>query len=135
MLSVIWLNVVSPNVVAPKIDYLRRTQPFHFFIFRWFCHFDDDNYVNVPGVNLIKLFTAVIFWMRLRVFVPGKPFQLSLFFARSNVGAYQSGVPFRDSRLRLVDQTHLKHWDGLERLARDKHTSFLWVCPLQAFPA
>jgi fringe protein len=21
-----------------------------FFYFRWFCHFDDDQYVNVPGL-------------------------------------------------------------------------------------
>ncbi len=59
------------------------------------------------------------------VFVPGKPFQLSLIFARSKIKAYLSGVPFRDSRLRVVDQTHQKHWTGLERLARDKHSRLL----------
>lgn len=29
-----------------------RKHPFFFFPVRWFCHFDDDNYVNVP--TLVK---------------------------------------------------------------------------------
>ena len=31
---------------------LSKVKSFNFaiFSFRWFCHFDDDNYVNVPGL-------------------------------------------------------------------------------------
>ena len=32
--------------------FLLQTFLFSYFSFRWFCHFDDDNYVNVP--TLVK---------------------------------------------------------------------------------
>lgn len=33
--------------------FVKISQNILFFSFRWFCHFDDDNYVNVP--QLLKL--------------------------------------------------------------------------------
>ncbi len=52
------------------------------------------------GPVLEKHFTAVIygFSLQARVFVPGKPFQLSLVFV-GNAGAYLSETPFRCSGL------------------------------------
>lgn len=33
------------------------------FIFRWFCHFDDDNYVNVPRlVKLLDEYSPTVDW-------------------------------------------------------------------------
>jgi hypothetical protein len=39
---------------------------FFFFFFidlRWFCHVDDDNYVNVPALNgLLKMYNPIKDW-------------------------------------------------------------------------
>jgi len=55
-----------------------------------------------PGPNVTKHFMAVIYNVcyKIRVFVPGKPFPLSLMIS-SKAGAYPNGEPFRDSPLRV----------------------------------
>ncbi len=53
------------------------------------------------------------------MFVPGKLFQSSPMFA-GKARAYPSGAPER-----LHTGLPRKHWTGLEKLARDKHSSLL----------
>jgi hypothetical protein len=57
--------------------------------------------ISRPGPDLVKRFNSVIneFFYYARVFVPGKPFQISLMFASKAV-AYSSGTPFKDSTLK-----------------------------------
>jgi hypothetical protein len=54
----------------------------------------------LPGANVIKLFTAVIyeFSLKARMYVPSKPFQLSLMF-EGKAGACPSEASFRCSTL------------------------------------
>lgn len=36
---------------------------FFLFIYRWFCHFDDDNYVNIPRlVRLLDDYSPTVDW-------------------------------------------------------------------------
>lgn len=37
----------TPDCDGPNYGYRKRYKA-ALFCFRWFCHFDDDNYVNVP---------------------------------------------------------------------------------------
>ena len=39
-------NIADALIPVYKVD----NQSILFFNFRWFCHFDDDNYVNVPAL-------------------------------------------------------------------------------------
>lgn len=41
------------NFIPKFIVILIRKSFFFSFYFRWFCHFDDDNYVNVPKLKLL----------------------------------------------------------------------------------
>jgi len=44
--------------------------------FRWFCHVDDDNYVNVPALDeLLKMYNPIGDWYLGRTSTP-KPLQI-----------------------------------------------------------
>jgi len=47
-----------------------------FIIDRWFCHVDDDNYVNVPALDeLLKMYNPIGDWYLGRTSTP-KPLQI-----------------------------------------------------------
>ncbi len=79
-----------------------------------------------PGVNLIKLFTAVIYkcLQLAREVVHGKPFQSCLLFA----GKPRS-LPYSNAIQRFFNRVSScftnRHQTWLERLALDKHSSLL----------
>jgi hypothetical protein len=78
-----------------------------------------------PGGNFQKKFLVVIYEYskRSRVFVPGKPFQLSLMFLDKARSLPKGGVPERYIAQVGSCLTH-KHRTRLERPARDKHPRF-----------
>jgi hypothetical protein len=83
--------------------------------------------IQAPGVNVIKLFTSVIFIIictKLERLSLEKPFQPSLMFA-CYTGAHLWESPFRCSTLGQAPYLTRKHLTRLERPARDKHASLL----------
>lgn len=51
-----------------------------FFFFRWFCHVDDDNYVNVPALDeLLKMYNPIGDWYLGRTSTP-KPLRIQVCF-------------------------------------------------------
>lgn len=74
---------MDQNIVLKHIIHFMKiyfTSPlfinYFFIVLRWFCHVDDDNYVNVPALGeLLKMYNPIGDWYLGRTSTP-KPLQI-----------------------------------------------------------